>query len=119
MPQFLVTWLLTALALVVTVYIVPGLALPGGFAAALIAAIVLGFVNSTVRPILVVLTFPITIVSLGLFLFVINAIGILLVGYFSPGLTVDGFLPALVGSIVLSIVSGILNNLAGQDAKSN
>ncbi|MDC0834434.1 hypothetical protein AY599_10685 [Leptolyngbya valderiana BDU 20041] len=119
MPQFLITWLLTALALVVTAYIVPGLALPGGLTAALIAAVILGLVNAIVRPILIVLTLPITIVSLGLFLFVINAIGIWLVGYFTAGFTVNGFLPALVGSIVLSIVTSILNSLAGREVENN
>ncbi|MGC9505196.1 phage holin family protein [Baaleninema sp.] len=118
MPKFLVTWLLTALALVITAYIVPGLTLTG-FTAALIAAVILGLVNAVVRPILILLTLPITILSLGLFLFVINAIGIWLVGYFTAGFTVNGFLPALVGSIVLSIVTSILNSLAGREVENS
>lgn len=116
MPQFLLTWLLTALSLVVTAYVVPGLTL-SGFTAALIAAIALGLVNAVVRPILILLTLPITIVTLGLFLLVINAVSIQLVAALTSGFTVSGFLPALVGSFVLSFVSGVLNKLAGQESE--
>jgi putative membrane protein len=112
MPRFLLTWLLTAVALVITAYLVPGFVITS-FVAALVAAVILGLVNAVVKPILVVLTLPLTVVTLGLFLFVINAITIWLAGYLTPGFDVNGFLPALVGSIVLTLVAGGLNFLVG------
>jgi putative membrane protein len=108
MPNFLLTWLLTALALVITANLVPGFRVQS-FVAALFAAVILGLVNAVIKPILVVLTLPITFVTLGLFLFVINALTIWLAGYLTPGFDVLGFLPALVGSIVLTIVATVLN----------
>ena len=114
MPQFLVTWLLSALAIGITAYIVPGLAIDGA-TAAIIAAAILGFVNAIVRPLLVFATLPLTIVSFGAFLLVINAISIWLVGAWTAGFTVGGFFPALLGSIVLSFVSSLLSKLADRD----
>jgi putative membrane protein len=114
MPQFIVTWLMTALALVVTAYIVPGIELDG-FNAALIAAIILGLVNAVVRPLLILLTLPITIVTLGLFLLVINALSIQLVAALTSGFSVDGLLWAIIGSLVLSFVSSILDSLIGKN----
>ena len=110
MPQFLLTWLLTAVALVITAYIVPGFAVTS-FVAALIAAVVLGLVNAIVKPILVILTLPLTVVTLGLFLFVVNAITIWLAGAITPGFQVAGFGAALIGSIVLTLVAAGLNLL--------
>jgi putative membrane protein len=112
MPHFLLTWLLTAVALVITAYLVPGFVIKS-FVAALIAAVVLGLVNAVVRPILVVLTLPLTLATLGLFLFIVNAITIWLAGFLTPGFDVNGFLPALVGSIVLTLVAGGLDYLVG------
>jgi putative membrane protein len=108
MPHFIVTWLITALALWLTAAIVPGFYLQDSLAVA-IAAVVVGLANATVRPILFILTFPITLLSLGLFSFLINAFTIWLVSTISPGFRIDGFLPALIGSIVLSVITGILN----------
>ena len=108
MPRFLVTWLLTAISLLITAYFVPGFVVKS-FVAAMIAAIMLGLVNAVVKPILVLLTLPLTIVSLGLFLFVINAITIWLAGAITPGFDVAGFLPAFLGSIVLTVVTSLLN----------
>lgn len=113
MPQFLLTWLVTAIALMMTAYIVPGFVV-NSFGAALIAAIVLGLVNAIVKPILVILTLPLTILTLGLFLFVVNGIVIWLAGAITPGFQVTGLLPALVGSIVLTLVTGGLNFLVGR-----
>jgi putative membrane protein len=108
MPNFLLTWLLTAVSLLITAQLVPGFVVKS-FVAALVAAVILGLVNAIIKPILVVLTLPITFVTLGLFLFVINAITIWLAGYLTPGFDVLGFVPALVGSIVLTIVATVLN----------
>jgi putative membrane protein len=112
MKRFLLTWLFTALALIITAYLVPGIAI-GSFATAAIAAIILGIVNAIVRPILIMLTLPLTIVTLGLFLLVINAISLSLVAYLTGAMfTISGPLDALIGSIVLSVVASILNQFA-------
>ncbi len=108
MFEFFMTWLLTAIALLITAYVVPGMEI-AGIQAALVATVILGIVNAVVKPILVFFTLPFTILTLGGFLLVVNAITFGLVGYFTPGVTIDGFLPAIIGSIVLSLVSGFLN----------
>jgi putative membrane protein len=108
MPYFLLTWLITAVSLIITANLVSGFVVKS-FVAALIAAVIIGLVNAIIRPILVLLTLPITIVTLGLFLFVINAITIWIAGTITPGFHVYGFLPALIGSIVLTIVASVLN----------
>lgn len=108
MPHFLLTWLITAISLMLTAYIVPGFIIKS-FGAAVVAAIVLGLVNAIVKPILVLLTLPLTIVTLGLFLFVINAITIWFAGVLTPGFDVAGFVPALLGSIVLTAVASVIN----------
>lgn len=90
-----------------TAYIVPGFAFDT-FGTAAIAALILGLVNAFVRPVLFILTLPLTIVTLGLFLFVINAIMLWLVGFLVPGFIVAGFLPALLASVVLTLVSTLL-----------
>ncbi|MGF1538927.1 MAG: phage holin family protein [Pleurocapsa sp.] len=110
MLRFILTWLATAIALLITAVIVPGLTITG-FQAAIIGAAVLGFVNAVVKPILILFTLPLTILTLGLFLLVVNAIALALVGYLTPGFVVGGFFPAIFGSIVLSIVSGLINQL--------
>ena len=110
MLQFLLTWLATAVSLIITAFIVPGFAIVS-FSSALFGAVVLGLVNAIVKPILVLLTLPLTILTLGLFLLVVNAIALGLVGYFTPGLTVAGFFPAVLGSIVLTVVSSLIHQI--------
>jgi len=106
--SFFLTWLIAALSLLLTAYLVPGLQFDS-FIAAAIAAVILGLVNAIVRPVLLLLTLPITLLTLGLFLFVVNALMLWLAAVLTPGFTVSGFLPALVGSIVLTLVSTLLN----------
>ncbi len=110
MLQFLLTWLATAVSLIVTAFIVPGFTIVG-FSSAIVGAAVLGLVNAVVKPILILFTLPLTILTLGLFLLVVNAIALGLVSYLTPGLTIAGFFPAIFGSIVLTLVSGIINQL--------
>lgn len=112
MNNFLLTWLGTALALLVTSRIVPGFII-NTFVAALVAAIVIGLVNAIIRPILSLLAFPITLVTFGLFTFVINAFTLWLASAITPGsgFEIQGFIPAFLGSIVLAIVSSIINYL--------
>lgn len=113
MKNFLLTWLATAVALLITANIVPGFYVKN-FIAALVAAIVIGLVNAFIRPILAILTFPITLLTLGLFTLVINALTLWLASALTPGygFEIRGFLPALLGSIVLAIVSSVINYFA-------
>ncbi len=112
MPHFLLTWLLTAASLMITAQFVPGFTVKN-YVAALMAAVVLGLVNAFIKPILVVLTLPITFITFGLFLFIVNAITIWFAGNITPGFHVTGFIPALIGSIVLTIVASVLNFFLG------
>jgi len=91
-----------------TAYLLPGVALKGFFAA-LVVALVLGFFNTVLKPILVILTLPINILTLGLFTLVINAALILLASRVVDGFTVSGFWWALLFSLILSLVNGVLN----------
>jgi len=95
--------LVTAFALLLVASYVPGIAVVS-LTTAVIAALVLGILNAIVRPIIVILTLPVTILTLGLFLLVINAAFFGLAASLVPGFAVAGFLPALVGSVILSIV---------------
>jgi len=105
--RLLLHWILSAVALWIVAYIVPGISVSGPVAA-LIAALVIGFVNATLGLLLKILTFPLTILTLGLFWFVINALMLKLASMFVRGFYVRGFLPAFIGAILLSVVSSIL-----------
>ncbi|WP_047548106.1 phage holin family protein [Psychroserpens sp. Hel_I_66] len=108
--NLIIRLLITALIVMLLAHFLPGVGVTG-FGAAIIVAIVLALLNFIVKPILVVLTIPITIVTLGLFLFVINACIILLADKFIDGFGVDGFWIALLFSILLSICQSIANSL--------
>lgn len=110
-------WLINALAMLGIAYLVPGFGVESFFAA-LIAALVLGLVNALLRPILLILTFPITVVTLGLFVFVVNALMVWLVSTLVPGFVVDGFIPALLVALLLWAVSVATNMLVDAAKKS-
>lgn len=105
--QILISLLLSSLAVFVTAYILPGVHVDN-FIAAVVMAIMLGVVNAFVKPILVFLTLPINLLTLGLFLIVINAALVLLASAITPGFTIDGFLWAILFSIVVSFVGAVL-----------
>lgn len=107
MLRMLLHWIVSALAVWITSQMVPGFVVRGA-AAALIAAIVIGLVNATLGVFLKVITFPLTILTLGLFWFVINAVMLELASTFVPGFHIQGFASAFVGSIVLSLVNMLL-----------
>ena len=107
---FLIRLVVNAVALVIVTYIVPGIHVSGPLGA-LIAALILGIVNAILRPILVIISLPLELVTLGLFTLVINALLFWLVGALHVGLTVDGFWPAFWGAIVMAIVSWIISLL--------
>jgi putative membrane protein len=107
---FLIRVVVNAVALIAVAYIVPGIHV-SGIAGALIAALILGVVNAILRPILIIISLPLEIVTLGLFTFVINGLLFWLVGAFHVGLIVDGFWPAFWGAIVMGIISWALSLL--------
>ena len=104
---FLVRVLVNTATICVAAYFVRGIHV-AGLAPALGAGLVLGLINAIVRPVLVVVTFPLTLLTLGLFLFVLNAFCLWLTSVFVPGFTVDGFWAAFVGALVISVVSWVL-----------
>jgi putative membrane protein len=106
--RFFAKLLLNAVAIVVTAYLIPGVVLTG-IVPALIAGVILGFVNAIVRPVLILLTLPFTLVTLGLFLFIVNAICFALTAALVPGFDLSGFGAAFFGALVVTIVSWILN----------
>ena len=114
--NFLIRLLLSALAVIIVSYLLPGVYVEG-FLVAVILALVLSLLNMTIKPILVVLTIPLTIVTLGIFLLVINALIILLADWIIPGFGVDGFWWALLFSILLSITNALLSDLSGANQK--
>lgn len=106
--QILIALVLNAAALLLTANIVPGFRVEN-FTTAIFAAIVLGVVNTFIKPILSFLSAPLTIVTLGLFAFVVNAVVLFIVAAVVPGVKIEGWLPAILAAIVLSIVATILN----------
>ena len=114
--QILIALVLNALALMATAYIVPGFHV-ADFTTALLAAIVLGVVNTFIKPVLSFVSAPITMVTLGLFAFVINAVVLFIVSAVVPGLKLDGWVPAILGAVVLSVVGTVLSTLLKDIAK--
>lgn len=108
MLGFLLHLVLTAGALLIVARLVGGVHV-GGFGSALIGALVLGLVNAIVRPIMILLTLPITILTLGLFLFVINALMLWLVAALVPGIRISGFGAALLGSLLLTLLNLLID----------
>ena len=111
--KLLLTWALYAVALLLVPYIVPGIHIES-FGSALIAVVILGLVNAVIRPVFILLTLPVTLLTRGLFLFVINAMMFWWVGDLLSGFKVEGFFAALFGSIVYSIASWFLSSLTEQ-----
>jgi|SRR6266852_5444812 len=110
--KLLFRWLISAISLLVVGNIVPGFHLRG-FLAALLAAVVVGFVNATLGVVLKFLTFPLTVFTLGLFLIVVNAVLLKMAAAVTPGFEIRSWPAALIGALLLSFVSTFLNWLAG------
>ncbi len=102
--------LINSLSVFIAAYLIPGVVLSDYFVA-LVVAVVLGLLNTLLKPILLILTLPVTILTLGLFTLVINAFLILLASRLVPGFRVDGFLTALFFSVLLSLLNWFLNSL--------
>ena len=110
--RIIIHWLVSAVAIVIAAYVLPGVHITG-FLAALVTAVVLGLINAILRPLLILLTLPITLVTLGLFTLVINALLVLLTAKIVPGFRVDGFWWALAFSVVLWLVNSMLHVVEG------
>jgi putative membrane protein len=113
MLNMILNWILSALSLMIVAHVVRGFDVMS-FGTALLAALAVGLVNATLGLFLKILTFPLTLVSLGVFWFVINALMLKLVAMFVPGFTIQGFLPAFFGALVLSLVNLFLRILANR-----
>lgn len=106
--RIVLVWLVNTLALIAVAYLMPSITV-SSITAALVAALILGLVNAIIRPVLIMFTLPVTIVTLGLFIFVINGLLFWLVGSFVEGFRVQGFWAGFFGAILFSVVSWILS----------
>lgn len=114
--KFLIQLVISTLAVLIASYILPGVNIKdNSFLTALIVAAVLAFLNAVIKPIMIILTIPITVITLGLFLLVINALMILLAAKIVDGFHVDGFWWALLFSLILSLVTSILEGIKQKD----
>jgi putative membrane protein len=109
MPRFLVHWLSISAALAITAWLLPGVHI-ANVSALLVAALVLGFLNAVLKPILILVTLPLTLLTLGIFYFILNAIVFALASVLAPGFTVEGFGSAFLGAILMSILSSMLSH---------
>lgn len=105
--NFLLQWLISGVAVLITAYLLPGVRVTGFFAA-LVTALILGLINAFIRPLLILLTLPLNILTLGLFILVINALLIMLAAAIVPGFTVQGFWWALLFGVVLAVIGTVL-----------
>lgn len=108
--NILINWLVSAVAIIISSYIIPGVHV-ADFLTALLVAVVLGIINAIIKPIILLFTLPINIMTLGIFSFIINALLIMLTGAMVKGFTVENFVSALLFSIVLSLVKIVLNTI--------
>jgi putative membrane protein len=115
MVGFLVHWLVLAIALFVTTRLVGGV-LVNSYATLAVAALVIGFVNAIVKPVLVILSLPLTILTLGLFYLVVNGACLMLAAALVPGFTVRSWGSAILGALVLSVVSWLLSSVLTRQA---
>ncbi|MDP2480981.1 MAG: phage holin family protein [Candidatus Palauibacterales bacterium] len=112
--RFLINWLINAAALWLTAWLIPGIVVDGT-RALLLAALVIGLVNAIVKPVLVFLTFPITLLTLGIFYLVLNGLLFYLAAAITPGFRLSGFGAAFLGALVMSIVGLLLHAIVPGD----
>lgn len=110
----IVSLFISTAAVLIASYIIPGIKVADLYTA-VVVAVVMGILNTVIKPILIFLTLPITLITLGLFTLVINAALVLLVDRLVPGFSVNGFFTALLFSLALSIVGGFLNSMKSKD----
>jgi len=110
--RFLIHWAIVALSLWVATELVPGIRVRS-FTTLAIAALVLGLINACVRPLLVILTFPITVITLGLFYLVVNGLAFGLAAWLVPGFSVHGLVPAMLGALIVGVLSWFIGLFTG------
>jgi putative membrane protein len=110
MSAFLIRWMITAVSVMCAAWLIPGISFSGNLGVLLGASLLLGVVNALVRPVLLLLSLPFIILTMGLFIFVVNALLILFVSSVISGFVVDGFWSAFFGAIIVSLVSWILSS---------
>lgn len=106
-----------ALALLVTTYFVPGVTIEN-YTTLFLAAISIGIVNAIIKPVLRLISLPITLVTFGIFALVVNAVCFMIAAYFVPGFEIDGFVTAIIGALVMSVASTVINFLIDKIGKS-
>ena len=104
----LVRWILFTLAIMFTAWLVPGIEIEN-FQSAMLVTVIIALINIFIRPLIVFITLPINILTLGLFTLVINALLLMLAGYLAPGFEVDGFISAFLGSVIMAFLGLIIN----------
>ena len=108
--RFIIRWLLSAIALILVAYLIPGITIDS-FVTVLVAALILGIINATIRPIILILTLPINILTLGLFTFVVNAFMFWLVSMMLTGFNITNFYQAIWGALIYWTINWIINLL--------
>jgi putative membrane protein len=116
MRGLLIRWLVLTLAILFAAYLMKGIEV-SGFFSAFFAAAMLGILNALLRPVLIILTLPINVLTLGIFTFVINALLLKMVSGIIPGFDVHGFLTAILGSIIISVISWLLNSFINDQGR--
>ncbi|MCX7148153.1 MAG: phage holin family protein [Rhodocyclales bacterium] len=115
--RLLAVWLINALALLALPYLLPSIHV-ASFTTALAVAVVLGLINAVIRPVLLLLTLPVTLLTLGLFIFAINGMMFMLAAWLLEGFVVDGFVAGVIGSALYSLISWLLTRLLLSSPKS-
>jgi putative membrane protein len=115
MARILIRWGINAIAIWAAIKLVPGIEHTGSAGSLIVIALIFGLVNALVRPILTVLTCPLIILTMGLFILIINALMLGLTAWLVPSLTIDGFWPAFWGALIISLVSGAISLLVRED----
>ncbi len=108
--KMIIKWVFFALALMLTAWLIPGISVSSIWAA-MLACVIIAIINIFIKPVIMLLTLPVNIVTIGLFTLVINALLFMLAGWIAPGLEVDGFFSALFGSAIFSVLSLIVSKL--------
>lgn len=115
--RILINWFFSAIALLISAWLIPGVYI-SGFFSALLTVVILGAVNSIIRPILILFTLPINILTLGLFTLIINALMVTLTAYLLSGFNIDNFGIAIIFSIILTIITELIENLIKEKSVS-
>jgi len=116
MKGLILRWLISTASIMLASYLVNGIRV-SGFFSALLAAVALGILNAVLRPILIILTLPLTILTMGLFIFIINALMLVMASGIIPGFVVQGFWPAMFGSLIISIINWVLSMFINEQGK--